>query len=212
MADVKIKLCGMMRECDIEYANEAQPDYVGFVFAGNKRRVSHDTAEKFRKKLSDNIKAVGVFVDEDVSAVAGLLKKGIIDIAQLHGSEDSEYIAELKRLAGCKVIKAVRVSTGEEIKKAHKLDADYLLFDSYKKGIPGGTGETFRWDIIDRAYGAIPAEERKPYFLAGGINTGNVCSAAALSPFGIDISTGIETDGLKDRDKMIEIVRRVRNV
>ena len=212
MADVKIKLCGMMRECDIMYANEAMPDYVGFVFAGEKRRISHDSAAAFRKILSDKIPAVGVFVDEDINVVAGLLNEGIINIAQLHGNEGSGYISDLKGMTGCRVIKAVRVTSGDDITDAHKLDADYLLLDAYKKGMPGGTGESFSWDIINKAYHSIPEVERKPFFIAGGINTGNVCEAVSFGPYGVDVSTGIETDGHKDRDKMIEIVRRVRNV
>lgn len=212
MSGVKVKLCGMMRECDIEYANEAQPDYVGFVFAGTKRRISRDTAGELRKKLSDGIRAVGVFVDEDIDVVADMLQEGIIDIAQLHGSEDNDYIVKLKNMTGRRVMKAVRVASEDDIVRAHKLDADLLLLDAYKKGIPGGTGETFRWDLIDRAYGAISDKEQKPFFLAGGINIDNVRDAVARDPCGIDISSGIETRGSKDRDKMIEIVRRIRDV
>ncbi|MCI8308112.1 MAG: phosphoribosylanthranilate isomerase [Lachnospiraceae bacterium] len=202
----------MTRECDIAYANEAQPDYAGFVFAGTKRKISRDMAVRFRKKLSDKIKAVGVFVDEDVTVVSDMLNEGIINIAQLHGSEDNDYILKLKRMTGCEVIKAVRVAAKEDITRAHKLEADYLLFDAYIEGTYGGTGETFRWDIVDSAYRAIQMEEQKPFFLAGGIHAENVCGAAALSPYGIDISTGIETGGYKDRDKMIDIVRRIRDV
>lgn len=212
MNSIKVKLCGMTRECDIAYANEAQPDYAGFVFAGTKRKISRDMAVRFRKKLSDKIKAVGVFVDEDVTVVSDMLNEGIINIAQLHGSEDNDYILKLKRMTGCEVIKAVRVAAKEDITRAHKLEADYLLFDAYIEGTYGGTGETFRWDIVDSAYRAIQMEEQKPFFLAGGIHAENVCGAAALSPYGIDISTGIETGGYKDRDKMIDIVRRIRDV
>lgn len=212
MNSIKVKLCGMTRECDIAYANEAQPDYAGFVFAGTKRRISRDMAVRFRKMLSDKIQAVGVFVDEDVTVVSDMLNEGIINIAQLHGSEDNDYIVKLKRMTGCEVIKAVRVAAKEDITRAHKLEADYLLFDAYIEGTYGGTGETFRWDIVDSAYRAIQMEEQKPFFLAGGIHAENVCSAAALSPYGIDISTGIETGGYKDRDKMIDIVRRIRDV
>lgn len=212
MADVKIKLCGMMRECDIMYANEAMPDYVGFVFAGEKRKISHENARIFKELLSDKIPAVGVFVDEDIHVVAELFNEGIIDIAQLHGNEGSGYISKLKEMTGCRVIKAVRVTCADDITDAHKLDADYLLLDAYKRGMPGGTGETFGWDMINKAYDAIPEAEKKPFFIAGGINIRNVCEAVSFKPYGVDVSTGIETDGHKDKDKMIEIVRRVRNV
>lgn len=212
MNGIKIKLCGMTRECDIEYANEAKPDYVGFVFAGTKRKISHDTAKKFRKLLSDKIEAVGVFADEDIGVVAELLNEGTINIAQLHGGEDEKFISELKRMTGCEIIKAVRVASEEDIICAHGTYADYLLFDAYKKGIPGGTGEMFKWAFIQRAYSVIQEEKWKPFFLAGGINIHNVRRAAAFNPCGIDLSSGIETGGFKDRDKMIGIVRRIRDV
>lgn len=202
----KIKLCGMMKKCDIEYANIAKPDFVGFVFANTRRLISYDMAREFKDMLDPDIKAVGVFVDEDVNVVGKLLKDGIIDIAQLHGSEDNDYIASLRAICDKPVIKAIKVKDKEDVINASSFDAEYLLFDTYRKGILGGTGESFNWDVLDYY------SSDKPYFLAGGLELDNIKDAASVGSFGLDVSTGIETDGFKDKEKMIEMVRRIRNV
>lgn len=196
----KIKICGLFRPEDIEYVNEALPDYIGFVFARSRREVTGDAAARLREKLDPRIKAVGVFVDAPPEEVLQLLKRGVIDIAQLHGKEDSGYILKIKQEAQKPVIKAVSVASEEDIRKAEEIPADYLLFDHGK----GGTGKVFDWSLVQGC--------RKPYFLAGGLNTENIEAAlASLSPFAIDTSSGVETDGRKDRDKILEIVRRVQN-
>lgn len=208
----KIKLCGMMRDCDIEFANAAMPDYVGFVFADTRRRITAEQAAEFRAMLCSGIQAVGVFVDADAAYAGRLLREGIIDIAQLHGNEDAEYISRLREISDAPIIKAVKVTCAEDILQASELDVDYLLLDTYRKGVPGGTGERFDWDIIDAVRGDKAEQEicGKPFFLAGGLNLNNLRDAAAVGPYGLDISTGIETDGYKDRDKMLEAVRTVR--
>ena len=189
---MRIKVCGLTRKCDIDYVNEALPDYAGFVFAESKRKVSVDKAFTLKRGLNPLIKAVGVFVDQDISFIRDLLKRGIIDIVQLHGHEDEEYISAV----GAPVIKAVRLG-----KKEEKTDypVDYLLFDSPS----AGSGKTFDWSLIPKT--------GKPFFLAGGINIGNISEAMAINPFAIDVSSGVETDGAKDREKILEIVRSVRN-
>lgn len=207
----KIKLCGMMRNCDIVYANEAMPDYVGFIFADTRRKVTASQAEEMKSLLHRDIRAVGVFVDADPAYVTGLSGRGIIDVIQLHGHEDTEYIRKIREMSDCPVIKAVKVTDEKDIIRAAELDVDYLLLDAYRKGIPGGTGEQFDWDIIER----VRDREQtsicgKPFFLAGGINLYNLSEAAAVGAYGLDISTGIETDGYKDREKMIEAVRLIR--
>ena len=186
---MKIKICGLSRECDIDYVNEALPDYAGFVFAESRRKVSADQAYALKRRLDPAITAVGVFVDQDITFISELLKSGIIDIAQLHGQEDDEFISSV----GAPVIKAVR--TGEKF----DYSSDYLLFDSPS----AGSGKTFDW-------GLIPNTE-KPFFLAGGINIGNISAAMETAPYAIDVSSGVETGGVKDRDKILEIVRSVRN-
>ena len=187
----KIKFCGLKRIEDIKYANELKPDFVGFVFAPkSKRFVNADTARELKNLLDTEIKAVGVFVDEDINVVTKLLKDGIIDIAQLHGSEDEEYIKSLRAICDLKIIKAFMIESPDDIQKANESSADYILLDSGK-----GSGETFNWDLIK--------EVNRPYFLAGGLDCENVENALnSLTPYAVDVSSGIETDGFKDFDKM----------
>lgn len=207
----KIKLCGMMRHEDIVYANEAMPDYVGFVFANTRRRITRQQAKEFKWALHKDIKAVGVFVDADVQYVGELLRNGIIDIAQLHGQENQDYIERLKDMSDKPVIKAVKVTNSSDIENAARLPVEYLLLDTYKKGVLGGTGERFDWDIIeavrDRGVGSIGG---KPFFLAGGLTLDNICEAQKVGAYGLDISSGIEKDGCKDREKMLAVVDKLR--
>jgi len=201
----KIKICGLTRECDIEAVNEVHPDYVGFVFAESKRRITPQAAFRLRELLNEEIQTVGVFVDESIEQIVDICSKGIIDVIQLHGHENATYIKRLHEEIGNPVIKAVRVRSRENIEAAETLNCNYLLLDAYSDRSAGGTGETFDWNIIDGV--------RKPFFLAGGLNNGNIMQAiSAVEPFGVDISSGVEIDGFKDRDKIIEIVRLIRSV
>ena len=211
----KIKLCGMMKPCDIEYANRVKPDFVGFIFANTRRKISAAQAKQFRKALDAEISAVGVFVNEDIPVIASLVQDGCIDMIQLHGEEDADYIRRLREICGVPVIKAVKVQTVEQIRQAAALPVDYLLLDTYRKGVLGGTGEAFDWELLREAKAAAgdTAEGElfgKPYFLAGGLHAGNLREAAALGSYGLDVSSGIETDGSKDFDKMVEVVNIVR--
>ncbi len=211
----KIKLCGMMKPCDIEYANRVKPDLVGFIFANTRRKISAAQAKQFREALDAEISAVGVFVNEDISVIASLVQDGCIDMIQLHGEEDADYIRRLREICDVPVIKAVKVQTVEQIRQAAALPVDYLLLDTYRKGVLGGTGEAFDWELLreakaaagDTAEGALFG---KPYFLAGGLHAGNLREAATLGSYGLDVSSGIETDGSKDFDKMVEVVNIVR--
>ncbi|MBR2176491.1 MAG: phosphoribosylanthranilate isomerase [Clostridia bacterium] len=200
----KIKICGLMRMEDIEAVNEAKPDYIGFVFAkGGKRTVSHETAAELKRNLCPDIKAVGVFLNNSVEEVSALADQGIIDIIQLHGDEDEEYITDLRSRTVQPIVKAVRVRTEEEIFRAERLPVDYLLLDTYKKGAYGGTGETFDWSRIPQL--------QKPFFLAGGLDESNITAAAGYGAYCLDVSSGVETDGKKDRQKIINLVRKVRS-
>ena len=185
---MKIKICGLKRECDIDYVNEALPDYAGFIFAESKRKVSADQAFALKRGLSSSIKAVGVFVNHEISFIQDLLKREVIEIVQLHGNEDEEYISAVN----APVIKAVRL--GERF----DYPVDYLLFDSPS----AGSGKTFDWDLIPKT--------EKPFFLAGGINIGNIAEAMKFNPYAIDVSSGVETDGFKDREKILEIVNKIK--
>ncbi len=211
----KIKLCGMMKPCDIEYANRVKPDLVGFIFANTRRKISPAQAKQFREALAAEISAVGVFVNEDIPVIASLVQDGCIDMIQLHGEEDADYIRRLREVCDVPVIKAVKVQTVEQIRQAAALPVDYLLLDTYRKGVLGGTGEAFDWELLreakaaagDTAEGALFG---KLYFLAGGLHAGNLREAAALGSYGLDVSSGIETEGSKDFDKMVEVVNIVR--
>ena len=194
-----IKLCGLKRECDIEAVNKLNPDFIGFVFSEkSKRYVNPIEAAKLKEMLGKDIKAVGVFVNESPEAVAELLNKGTIDMAQLHGSEDEEYISRLRSLTDKPLIKAIKVQSKADIEAADESGADYILLDS-----GAGTGMTFNWQLIKGI--------KRPYFLAGGLNLENVAEAVkTLNPYAVDVSSGIETDGLKDEAKMADFVSTVR--
>lgn len=195
----KIKLCGLRRLEDISYVNEAKPDYVGFVFADSRRQVGPDHARLLKEILDDNIISVGVFVNAELSLIADLLNEGTIEMAQLHGRETKEYIRQLKVLTNKPVIKAVPVIDDKSIQEWEDSLADYLLLDHGK----GGTGQSFDWELIK--------DVTVPYFLAGGISINNIDAAMKLKPYAIDLSSGIETGGKKDRDKILEIVRRIKD-
>jgi len=197
---MKIKICGLFRDCDIDYVNEAMPDFIGFVFAKSRRQVSTEWAEAMRPRLRSEITPVGVFVNESLANVSQLLNDSIIEIAQLHGEENENYIKELKSLTNKPIIKAVRVLSHEDIEAAQHTFADFLLLDNGT----GGTGESFDWSLVSKV--------KKPFFLAGGLKAGNIEQAiVATSPYAVDLSSGVETGGMKDREKILEIVRRMRN-
>ena len=195
----KIKLCGLFRPCDIETVNLLKPEYIGFVFApGSKRYISFQRAAELKSLLAPGIKAVGVFTDEAPETVAELLKDQIIDMAQLHGNESGTYLNQLRSLTEKPLIKASRIRPCLDIRAASVCDADYVLLDS-----GAGTGTVFNWDLIK--------ELHRPYFLAGGLSPENVSSALkTLHPYAVDVSSGVETDGQKDKIKMTAFVQAVR--
>ncbi len=194
----KIKICGLFREKDIDYVNYARPDYVGFVFAESRRRITKEKAARLRERLAEGIQPVGVFVDAPPEEIAELCTRGIIKIAQLHGSEDEAYIARLKELCPVPVIKAVPVKGEEDVFAGQVTRADYLLLDSGS----GGGGVCFDWCFV--------RDIAKPFFLAGGIRPENLEEALSLQPYCIDVSSGAETNGVKDKEKIEALVRRVR--
>ena len=226
----KIKICGLRKLEDIEAVNEWKPDYAGFVFASkSKRYVTAEQAAELKNHLDPQIQAVGVFVDEAPERVAALLNQGVIELAQLHGNEDEEYLVRLRELIHKPVIQAFRILSREDVVRAMKSSADEILLDS-----GAGTGITFNWEVLriesgyDRAIDAekdgerafctkrnreksLYAEETRPYFLAGGLNPQNVTEAIRqLHPYAVDVSSGIETDGSKDREKIAAFVTAVR--
>ncbi len=195
----RIKLCGLRFPEDIKTACELKPDYIGFVFAPAFRRyIPPEKARALKEGLSPEIRAVGVFVNERPEAVASLLNAGLIDLAQLHGGEDESYISRLRSLTDGQLIQAFRIRDKADLSRAEQSSADFILLDA-------GTGEgrTFDWTLL--------SSFSRPYFLAGGLTPDNVSEAVRLfHPWGVDVSSGIETDGRKDPEKMRAFVRAVK--
>ena len=184
----KIKICGLRRMEDILIVNKYKPDYIGFIFAKNKvRTISLKDALTFKEALNNDIIAVGVFKDNDISEVIDIANSKAIDMIQLHGAEDDNYIIELKKHTKLPIIKAYRDS----------VYADYALFDN----IDPGKGKMFNWNTI---------KTNKKYFLAGGIDINNIDKALELNPYAIDLSSSVEVNGFKDEEKIKEIIRKVR--
>lgn len=238
----RIKLCGLTRIQDIEIANKLKPEYIGFIFWDrSSRNVSAIQAARLKGKLDPEIKTVGVFVNAPAEQVISYYNVGIIDIAQLHGNENEEYIKKLHD-AGLTVIKAFKMkktgeninlagnanieipekptgnaitgipekptgnaitetsekSTDDVITEAVKSSADYIMFDPGK-----GEGATFNWQLIKGI--------KREFFLAGGLTPENIEKAVeTVQPFAVDVSSGIETNGHKDPDKMAAFVKSTR--
>lgn len=194
----KIKMCGLRRTEDIEFANRVKPDYIGYVFAEkSKRYIATEKAAELTKLLDGDIVPVGVFVDETMENVIAAVKMGAVKMVQLHGSESEDFVSELKS-RGIPVIKAFQVGAAEDIAAAERSCADMVLLDSGK-----GSGQTFDWSLI----GSI----KRPYLLAGGITAENAAQAIRqLRPFGVDASSCLETDGFKDIAKMKAFAQAVR--
>lgn len=188
----KIKICGLRRQADVDYVNELKPDYIGFILTnGFRRTIDIELAKELKARLSSDIQAVGVFVDDDIDKVNYCLDNGIIDIAQLHGNEAPDY---------CKMVngRVIKVFKPNSFDKIDDYDVDFLLLDSGT-----GTGKAFDWSLIPKV--------DKPMFLAGGINADNIKEAIEkINPFCIDLSSAVEVDGYKDYNKIKEILEIVK--
>lgn len=188
--------------------NELRPDYIGFVFAKSKRQITGKQAAVLANGLDEQIQRVGVFVNQPVTLVAELLEQKVIHLAQLHGEEDETYVKKLKlccqeRGVLPRIIKAVRVRTEEDIRRAETVPCDFLLLDAWSEQGAGGNGVTFDWSLIRSV--------KKPFFLAGGLTPENVSDAVRqIHPYGVDASSSLETDGFKDREKIKQFISQVR--
>lgn len=200
----RIKICGLTRQEDIEAVNRFLPDYVGFVFAPGRRQVTGEQAADLRRMLRKEICPVGVFVNEPEDVMVRLAEQGIIRMIQLHGQETPELVERLHdRLPSVPVIRAVRMEPGHRLDEWQQSAADYLLLDAGA----GGTGTMFDHGLLE-GLGHLT----KPWFLAGGMNPGNAAEAVRrFHPFGIDVSSGVETDGKKDERKIESMIRSVRD-
>ncbi len=195
----KIKMCGMCSAHDIEYSNIVLPEYIGYIFVKKSRRyVAPEAAEIYSRILNKNIIPVGVFINEDVDLICKLVKSGIIKQIQLHGTEDEHYIAHLKECVNVPIIKAYKIKSYKDVEAASISKADMILLDSGE-----GSGELFDHSVLK--------DFSRPYFLAGGLSTENIYGILNnLSPYAVDISSGIETDGKKDLKKMKAFADAVR--
>jgi len=196
---LNVKICGVSRLCDIDALNRSKPDYAGFVFAKSRRQISSEQAEILRKSLSPTIISVGVFVNEPKENILSLVRAKIIGAIQLHGNESEEFVREIKDLSGVCVIKAVCVEKKGDVSLWENSAADFLLLDNKT----GGSGKVFDWNLIEKC--------EKPFFLAGGLNIDNLDAALKQTrPIGIDVSGGVETDGLKDAKKIENFIKKIR--
>ena len=221
---MKIKFCGLRRPEDIEYANQTRPDYIGFVFAKSKRQVSPELAGQLAAGLAEGIKKVGVFVNAPLEEILEAVRQAGLDVVQLHGDEGPEDIRAVRKALEAlgaggleaetigkqpEIWKAVRTTDPAVLLAADGLAVDRLLLDAFTPGMAGGTGVVADWDMIRD----VKAQLTKPFFLAGGLNAGNIEEAVrAVGPFGIDLSSGIETEGFKDLGKMEEIAALMARV
>ena len=204
----RVKICGLSRPEDIFQANKLKSDYIGFVFyPKSKRAVTQSQAALLKAMLDKEIKAVGVFVNADIAFIEKLAQLRIIDLVQLHGDEDSLYIQELRKKVYIPIIKAIRVQGEESLLNLEQYQVDFFLFDTYKPGQYGGTGERFNLELEGVT---IP----KPYFIAGGLDASNVAHVIAENPhaYAVDVSGGVEDSatGLKDAQKMADFVAQVK--
>lgn len=197
----RIKLCGMFRREDIDVVNEVRPDYVGFVVdvPRSHRSVSATGLAALATRVAPGICRVGVFVDEPIRTVARLYEEGLIDVAQLHGHEDERYLSQLRAACPVPTIQAFRVRSVEDVRRAQASTANLVLLDNGQ-----GTGQTFDWSLLDNV--------GRPFMLAGGLGPANVAEAiAATHPWGVDMSSGIETDRVKDPVKIAAAVAAMRH-
>lgn len=198
----RVKICGITDVKEVEFLNELKPDYIGFVFAAGRRKISPEKALELKKHTDDSIQTVGVFVNEDIDRIVQIVESGATDIIQLHGDEDAEYIKKLKIRTKKEIIKAVRVRNANDIEKSKNTEADYILYDTFVKDAYGGSGRTFDWEMLPKG---------EKYFLAGGISADNADIALSYEPYCIDVSSGVETEGKKDKEKVRKLIEKIRN-
>ncbi len=196
----RIKICGLFRDCDIDYVNEACPDYVGFIvnFPQSHRSIDIQCAARLRRRLAPGIRAAGVFVDRPAQEVIRAAQEIGLDAVQLHGSEDGDDIRAVRAKTGLPVWKAFRIRSEEDLAAARISPADRILLDNGY-----GTGSAFDWSLVGSFC--------RPYILAGGLTPESIPQAVRiLHPEMVDLSSGVETDRVKDREKILAAVRAVR--
>lgn len=198
----KVKICGIKRIEDVAYVNTYKPEYIGFVFAPNRKRtVTHEQAHLLKTRLLNDIQVVGVFVNARLEEIVSLVKSGVIDIVQLHGDEDAAYASALReQINNVTIVKAFVIDNADAVERAKEFPCDYLLLDG---GL--GQGKTFDWSLVSSI--------KRPFFLAGGLDADNVQAAIeAAKPFAVDVSSGVETEDRKDNKKIKRFIEQARAV
>lgn len=197
---MKIKICGIKNENEAKIINECMPDIAGFVFASGKRQIDINKAKILKKIINPEIETAGIFVEQNEDEILKIYNEKVIDIIQLHGDYDERTIKNLKEKTNAKIIKVIRVKEG-----FYKIEtlADFILFDAYSKDKYGGLNKTFDWNI--------KIISNVPYFVAGGINENNIVEMVKkLTPYGVDISSGVEVDGFKTKEKVFNIIKIIK--
>lgn len=197
---MKIKICGIKNENEAKIINECMPDIAGFVFASGKRQIDINKAKILKKIINPEIETAGIFVEQNEDEILEIYNEKVIDIIQLHGDYDEQTIKNLKEKTNAKIIKVIRVKEG-----FYKIEtlADFILFDTYSKDKYGGLNKTFDWNI--------KIISNVPYFVAGGINENNIIEMVKkLTPYGVDISSGVEVDGFKTKEKVFNIIKIIK--
>lgn len=200
---VKVKICGIQQLSDIEYINEIRPDYIGFVFAPSKRRITPKKAHDLIQHVSSST-CVGVFVNEDIDNVVKIVQTCPLDIVQLHGDEDASYIKQLKSKITIPIWKAIRLRSVEDIQQLHNEDVEHFLIDAYSDEVYGGSGKQFNRELLENV-------NVSNYVLAGGISIENVDEILQFHPYGIDVSSSLETNGIKDKKKIEAFMAHIEN-
>lgn len=203
---VKIKICGLKRPCDIDFVNEGKPDFCGFIInvPKSRRSVRPEEVQRLTGRLHDSIIPVGVFVDSPIETILSLVKDGAIRAVQLHGHEDDNYVNTLRQELNTlytPIIQAFPVASLQDAQAAARSRADYILLDNGA----GGTGISFDWTLLSGV--------SRPFFLAGGLTPDNLTEAVKkVRPYAVDLSSGAETDGAKDKHKILAAIAAVRSI
>lgn len=204
---VAVKVCGLRRLEDVEYVNSCKPEYVGFIFAKSRREIDGEKARELSDALDDSIEKVGVFVNRELDELVEIAEQAELDVVQLHGEEDEEYISRIP--TKYRVWKAIRVRDKSDIELGKRYDSlervDGILLDAYHETEYGGSGQSFDWELVRNG-------DFKKLILAGGLDPENVSDAVEKSnPDVVDVSSGVETDGYKDFEKIKKFIEKARN-
>lgn len=200
---MKVKICGITDVETAKSACEYGADALGFVFAESKRKITPKRAKEIIQELPANVLKIGVFVNESVEVIQKIADECGLTHVQLHGDEDNHQIRRLNIPS----VKSLGVTSESDMKNAQGYEADYILFDSPKEKFHGGNGKTFSWELL----GHIPKELRKKTILAGGLNTLNIEEAIrTVRPYMVDVSSGVETEGKKDVEKIKQFIIKAK--